>query len=371
MTSTRLATLQSQITQLKTRFDGLRTDVVEKLNECNICMKSAEELYREVTEMAVHLEDKLTNVSNEEKEWKETKIKLGMTSIKGMVILNVGGERYTTSVETLTHEKDTFFTALFSKQWQLERDPKDDSIFIDRNGKLFTYILEYLRTNVLLDDVMKNEILRQKLVIEAQYFRLQSLIDVLTQSDRSEQVQQQQKTGDFLNGTLLTTEQKMKLNEFYGKREQNWTLIYKASRDGFDPNAFHTRCDNQGATMTVIRSTNNYLFGGYASTVWTSKTATYGNDSHAFLFTLTNPHNIPPTKYLVKPASTCHALQYQIDYGPIFGVNDILVYANSNSNQSSLFGFPSSYADTTGWGKNTFTGAPNFTTSDIEVFKLS
>jgi len=63
------------------------------------------------------------------------------------VILNVGGELYTTSVDTLTaREKNTFFTELFAHDWQSERDPKDDSIFIDCNDKVFAQVLEYLRT---------------------------------------------------------------------------------------------------------------------------------------------------------------------------------------------------------------------------------
>ncbi|CAF3956738.1 unnamed protein product, partial [Rotaria magnacalcarata] len=198
MTSTNLATIHNQIAQIKTRF--------------------AEELYGQVTKMATHLEEKLANVSNEEKEWKETKIKLGTTLVKGMVIFNVGDDKFTTSVETLTAEKANFFTALFSKQWQLERNLKNDSIFIDRN-----------------------------------------------EPDRSAEIQQEKRTSDFLNGTLLTMEQEKKLNEFYGTSNQKWDLIYRGSRDGFDSNAFHTRCDNQGSTMTVVRSTNNYLFGGYAS----------------------------------------------------------------------------------------------------------
>ena len=355
MATTRMTALQNQITQLRNCFDGLRTDVANKLNECNTCIQSAESLCREITEMATQLEDKLANVSDEEKEWKETKVKLGMTSVKGMVILNVGGDRYTTSVDTLTRHKDTFFTALLSKQWQLECDPKDNSIFIDRNGKLFTYILEYLRTDIVLDDVMTNEILRQKLIIEAKYFCLHSLIDILT------------KAGDFLNGTLLTTEHKKILNEFYGKPEQNWVLIYKASRDGFDSNAFHTRRDNQKPTMTIVRSNNNYLFGGYASEAWVPNVGSYMSDSRAFLFTLTNPHNIPPTKYLVNPQNTGKALQYHIGYGPIFGQSDIAI----TSNQSGYFFFPADYLDSTGKGANTFTGTSNFTTLDIEVFKLS
>lgn len=72
------------------------------------------------------------------------------------VILNVGGEKYTTSIDTLTaREQGTFFTDLFARQWQAERDSKDESIFIDRNGKLFIHILEYLRNGTISNEVKK------------------------------------------------------------------------------------------------------------------------------------------------------------------------------------------------------------------------
>jgi hypothetical protein len=121
---------------------------------------------------------------------------------------------------------------------------------------------------------MKDETLRRRLFIEAEYFHMHSLIDMLT---------------CFPRGTLLQPEHKKKLNEFYGKPNQQWELIYKASRDGFDANAFHSRCDNKGPTMTIILSNNNYLFGGYTAIAWTSDDS-FKNDTTAFLFTLTNPH---------------------------------------------------------------------------------
>jgi len=144
-----LKTLQDNMNELETRFDKLREDVISKLKDCSDCIKSAKQLCHEATEMSTDLENKLANASNEEKEWKDIKAKLATTSIKGKIILDVGGEKFTTSVDTLTRVKDTFFTALFSKQWELERDPDDKSIFIDRNGKIFTYILEYLRTDMV------------------------------------------------------------------------------------------------------------------------------------------------------------------------------------------------------------------------------
>jgi hypothetical protein len=157
------------------------------------------------------------------------------------VILDVGGEKYTTSVDTLTaREKDTFFTELFARKWQLERDPKDDSIFVDRNGKLFAYILEYLRTGAVPNSVKNDVSLQQSLVVEADYFRLKNLQNLLAKPT-------------FPGSTLLEShEHKEKLNEFYGQPDQQWELIYKASRDGFEAKYFHAKCNGEGSTMTIF-----------------------------------------------------------------------------------------------------------------------
>ncbi|CAF3185030.1 unnamed protein product [Rotaria sp. Silwood2] len=48
-------------------------------------------------------------------------------------------------------------------------------------------------------------------------------------------------TGD---GTLLSLEHQLKLNKFYGIEGQKWTLVYKATRDGFSSSDFHRCCDN-------------------------------------------------------------------------------------------------------------------------------
>ena len=363
--------LQGNVSQIRTRFDELREAVIIKLNECSECIATAQTLYQEAIRTTAIIESKLVNASNEEKEWKDIKVKLATTSVTGKVTLDVGGDKYTTSVETLTREKETFFTALFSKQWQLERDPDDKSIFIDRDGKLFNHVLAYLRTGRVPIETMNNEPLRQLLIIEAEYFRLHNLIHQLTEPERKEIEDQLFVDSCFPDGTLLETEQKRKLNEFYGKNDQRWELIYKASRDGFDANAFHSRCDNQGATITLIQSSNNYLFGGYTATPWTSD-GSYKGDTSAFLFTLINPHAIPPTKYMTNPANVQYAVHHNGGYGPTFGGgHDLNVANSSNANNSSYSGFPHAYYDTTGKGSNTFTGANNFATSDIEVYKLA
>ena len=358
--SSPLDALREDVSELKVPFDKVRVAIGSELTKGSKRLEATEKLYQAAADMTKTLENKHTNASNEQKEWKDVKVKLAKTSLKERVMLNVGGERYTTSTNTLMRENDTFFTELFSEDSQYEVDDSDKSIFIDRNGGTFAYILEYLRTDTVSDDVLLDEILQHNLMIEAKYFRLKKLVHILTEM---------QIDTTFANGTLLAPEHKKKLNEFYGKQDQRWELIYKASRDGFDVNAFHTRCNNQGPTMTIVRSNNNYLFGGYTAIAWASD-SNYKNDTTAFLFTLTNPHGIPPTKYVVNPGNVGSAVYHNSTYGPTFGSgNDLYLAANSNSSNSSYTGFPHGYIDTTGKGNNTFTGAYSFLTSDIEVFK--
>ncbi|CAF3729933.1 unnamed protein product, partial [Adineta steineri] len=132
-----LDTLPDNTKQLSARFEKVHEDIISKLNEDSDYIRTTEQLCGQPIQISGDLENKLPNVSDEEREWKSIKLKLSTTSIKGKVILDVGGVKHTTSVDTLTKVKNTFFAALFSKKWELERDPNDNSIFIDRNGKLF------------------------------------------------------------------------------------------------------------------------------------------------------------------------------------------------------------------------------------------
>jgi hypothetical protein len=103
----------------------------------------------------------------------------------------------------------------------------------------------------------------------------------------------------FHGGNLLTLEQQQKLNEFYGKNEAQWQLLYKAKRDGFRAKDFHRQCDGKGPTMTIIKSqAGGYLFGGYTVPVWSSDNGRR-TDSTAFLFTLTNPRGTEMTKFAI------------------------------------------------------------------------
>lgn len=175
----------------------------------------------------------------------------------------------------------------------------------------------------------------------------------------------------FFGGNLLTGEDQIQLNKFYGTEHQKWNLIYKGTRDGFTIDDFHRCCDSQGPTMTIIQTLDNYLFGGYTSISWNFHQGVKSGvtDRTAFLFTLTNPHGISPTKYLIKSSGE-HAVVPNA-MGPTFGQYDLCIYPNSNLNSQSFIKFPTYFLDTTGKGYLTFTGSTNFTTKDIEIYRLA
>ena len=165
---------------------------------------------------------------------------------------------------------------------------------------------------------------------------------------------------------MLQLEQQKKLHEWVAIRKR-WQLVYKATRDGFGGTDFHRTCDGKGENLGVIKSSNGFLFGWWTPISWksTGSIYEYTADASTFIFTLTNPADVP-AKYKIKDAR--YALCHYSTFGPTLGNgHDIYVPNNSNTN-AGCTNFPDSYDDTTGRGNNTFTGNRNFTVSEIEVF---
>jgi hypothetical protein len=72
----------------------------------------------------------------------------------------------------------------------------------------------------------------------------------------------------FNNSTILSEEKSSDLVKLIGLNVTKNQLLYQASRDGFDPSVFHSKCNGVGKTLTVIKSKNSNIFGGFTSADW-------------------------------------------------------------------------------------------------------
>jgi hypothetical protein len=151
---------------------------------------------------------------------------------------------------------------------------------------------------------------------------------------------------------------------------KQWKLQYRATKDGFSAQNFHTKCDGSANTLTVIKSTNGNIFGGFTEKAWSSSVQ-YFTDSKAFIFSLVNKENKP---FKVMCTDSYHAIVGGSPYGPTFGGGyDIHISSDSNSNQTSYSNFGQTYmhADyqfSTERAKSILAGSKNFQTLEIEVF---
>ena len=73
-----------------------------------------------------------------------------------------------------------------------------------------------------------------------------------------------------------------------------WSLLFRATRDGFNRSIFHQLCNNKGPTITVARVKNGPLVGGYTKVSWSSSIGVK-YDITAFVFN--NLHNDQITKF--------------------------------------------------------------------------
>ncbi len=177
----------------------------------------------------------------------------------------------------------------------------------------------------------------------------------------------------WLNDSLiLTNEERVSLVEM--TKSSKGILLYRATRDGFTGQAFHSKCDGKGNTITIIKSNLNNVFGGYASSAWNSS-GNYINDPNSFLFSLRRTGVSFKDKFTVKKASS--ALYGNSGDGPIFGGGcDIYICNQSNTNIGSYSYFGNSYNlpdryTHGGNAKDVLAGNHNqWTTTEIEVYQI-
>jgi hypothetical protein len=149
--------------------------------------------------------------------------------------------------------------------------------------------------------------------------------------------------------------------------EVTLSLLYRGSRDGF----VHAKCDDKGATVTIVKSTEGYIFGGYSDQSWESYDC-WKSSSRAFLFSIVNPAGLAPMKLPLTGEWSYDAVYFVSSCGPVFGEGrDLFILDKCNTEKKSYSNLGYTYTLPPGQdGKTFLAGSDRFLVAEIEVFAV-
>ena len=218
-------------------------------------LKDAENYFKEACEI---FQREATRLREEQEAIDFMSRKLENVIFSSTVKLNVGGHLFTTSVQTLTKDPNSMLAALFSGKFEM-KPSEEDTFFIDRDGTHFRFILNYLRSGELV--LPEGATCHKELEAEAKFYQIQGILNQINCT--------------FKDSEILTDEEHRRLLKgWLPPLKGDWRLLFRASRDGFAVKTFHSKCDNQGPTLTIVKS-GKHIFGGFTELSWNSPSRCY------------------------------------------------------------------------------------------------
>jgi len=92
------------------------------------------------------------------------------------VLLDIGGHHFSTSIHTLTAIPDSYFGRLFSGPFPSHMVGEDGRVFLDRDGKHFRFILNFLRDPDHFELKLRNKQELDSLRLEAAFYEIEDKI---------------------------------------------------------------------------------------------------------------------------------------------------------------------------------------------------
>jgi hypothetical protein len=137
------AKLQEQYKHLQERNSRLTAALEDKSKKLQALHQSVEQRGKDLAALELQVQGTEAALAAHHKFAEELRLRAG-----SRVKLDVGGVHFTTSLTTLMTEPESMLAAMFSGRHELEKDD-DGRVFIDRDGELFKYVLQYLREGEL------------------------------------------------------------------------------------------------------------------------------------------------------------------------------------------------------------------------------
>ncbi|KAK8814246.1 hypothetical protein WA158_008108 [Blastocystis sp. Blastoise] len=216
-----------------------------------------------------------------------------------------------------------------------------DEVSLIINGNKNDTIKEYLIKNDLWNNYVKNynngfvdyNHKDESLYMNKKY----EYIEFITQYMNNGYMDMKEDKISDINKEILENEMVELFVNWLGK-EKKWKLLFRASEHNYLSDEFHKYCENKGETVTIIKHIGHddciNIFGGYTNQSWNSSNS-WKPYSKEFLFTLSNEHNIPPTKYDYINSDRSCGICCHSSNGPYFIGGDIHIYDQCHSNTYS------------------------------------
>ena len=317
--------------ELKVRIDKIEKELeknTEKIKEDNIQIKTSLEKINEGNEEIIN---EITNIKNESEKMK--------------ILINEENNE-NLQLKEIIKKLNSEIEELKKNITDIENSAKNKSIIIENENKELKDRIEILeienielKNKINTFEDLNNNLNNKILFIENEKKELSNSLDIIKNENNEIQNEQNNLKVRFDN----MEETKAELNIYYNglfsqsniiKIEERklialwilpyhnikFTLLYRASTDGFDTKIFHSKCDNKGPTVFVVKLANNNRIGGFASSSWNSNVNDI-KDENAFLFSLSNK-----IKYDLKNKYISNALYGQENSSVLFGPNSSLDY---------------------------------------------
>lgn len=169
----------AKVERAEQRSREIDAEIAQKHKECEKELATRRKQFE--LEWKKQNEERSLALTQKEKELMllEEKLKKEATMVRNQQLLSekkikldVGGKHFSTSLTTLTSVPDSMLSAMFSGRFPLDKD-SDQNYFIDRNGEIFGWILDWLRDKSLPHHITRQHQLQ--LINEAGYYGLTKL----------------------------------------------------------------------------------------------------------------------------------------------------------------------------------------------------
>ena len=144
------------------------------------------------------------------------------------------------------------------------------------------------------------------------------------------------------------------------KKIIKYTLLFRASRDGYRTSNFHSKCDGKSNTVTLVETTTGRRFGGFTDAQW-DQSSSYKTGSNGFIFSLDNNE-------IYYNKDNRYNIYCNSDRGPAFGGGHDIYICNNCCSSNCSDNSGNSYE--TNGKKYALAGSNNFLVQDYEVFQL-